>query len=133
MRDPPGSGSRSKMTLGRERGIWSEMMLYLLFSGSSTGAMMLKHRTFIGLVIGMSLLGFSNPVKAAGKRAGQTYMGQRSVPGDSALGPRIGYPRQTMSVSSSSERYYTGGQVNALPFRSSAEALEIVPGLAVGR
>lgn len=57
----------------------------------------------------------------------------RSSREDVALGPVIHYPRSSCRFSSSSERYFTGGSVNAIPFRSPAEALEIVPGLAVGR
>jgi hypothetical protein len=51
---------------------------------------------------------------------------------DTALGPKIKYPKTPFKTYSSSHRYFTGGQVNSLPFRSPAEALEIVPGLAVG-
>jgi hypothetical protein len=51
---------------------------------------------------------------------------------DAALGPVINYPSAPCRFSSSSERHFTGGEVNAVPFRSPAEALEIVPGLAVG-
>jgi len=57
----------------------------------------------------------------------------RSGRDDVALGPFINYPRPPCRFSSSSERYFTGGNVNSIPFRSPAEALEIVPGLAVGR
>jgi hypothetical protein len=57
----------------------------------------------------------------------------RSGREDVALGPAINYPRPRCRFSSSSERYFTGGSVNSIPFRSPAEALEIVPGLAVGR
>lgn len=49
------------------------------------------------------------------------------------LGPRIKYPRQPSDFTTSSQRRFTGGQINTLPFSSPAEALEIVPGLAVGR
>ena len=92
-----------------------------------------KRRILAGLVIGMSLLALSNPVAAAGRHARRGYGGERDVPGDAAPGPRIDDRRHTGNFSSSSERFYTGDQVNALPFRSPAEALEIVPGLAVGR
>jgi hypothetical protein len=70
---------------------------------------------------------------AAGKHGAKNRLEGRSNPNDSALGPYIDYPRQTHLFSSSSERYYSGGQVNSIPFRSPAEAFEIVPGLAVGR
>lgn len=49
------------------------------------------------------------------------------------LGPTLKYPKPSSEVNSSSQRYFSGGQVNTLPFQSPAEALEIVPGLAVGR
>ena len=51
---------------------------------------------------------------------------------DTALGPKIKYPKAPSKTYSSSQRFFTGGQVNSLPFSSPAEALEIVPGLAVG-
>ena len=47
------------------------------------------------------------------------------------LGPRINYPRVPTNLDSSSERVFTGGQVNVLPVFRPGEALEIVPGLAV--
>ncbi|MGD9545748.1 MAG: TonB-dependent receptor [Methylocystis sp.] len=50
---------------------------------------------------------------------------------DTALGPKIDYPTGPKDMSSSSERFFTGGQVNAIPFYRPGEALEIVPGLAV--
>lgn len=49
------------------------------------------------------------------------------------LGPTLKYPKPPSEVNSSSQRHFSGGQVNTLPFQSPAEALEIVPGLAVGR
>ena len=49
------------------------------------------------------------------------------------LGPSLKYPKPPSEVNSSSQRHFSGGQVNSLPFQSPAEALEIVPGLAVGR
>jgi hypothetical protein len=70
---------------------------------------------------------------AAGKRGTRDVSEVRGSPSDTALGPHINYPRRPRHFSSSSERYYTGGQVNSIPFRSPGEALEIVPGLAVGR
>jgi hypothetical protein len=51
---------------------------------------------------------------------------------DTALGPKIKYPKAPFKTYSSSQRFFTGGQVNSLPISSPAEALEIVPGLAVG-
>lgn len=70
---------------------------------------------------------------AAGEHGMKRHLKHSGNQSDSALGPHIDYPRRTHSFSSSSERYYSGGQVNSIPFRSPAEALEIVPGLAVGR
>lgn len=88
----------------------------------------------VGLVMALGLTAFQNAAMAAGKHGGRvTSVRARGVPDGSALGPRIDYPRQPRSFSASSERSYTGGQINAIPFRSPAEALEIVPGLAVGR
>ena len=49
------------------------------------------------------------------------------------LGPTLKYPKPPSEVNSSSQRHFSGGQVNTLPFQSPGEALEIVPGLAVGR
>jgi hypothetical protein len=51
---------------------------------------------------------------------------------DNALGPKINYPKKKTDFYSSSQRSFTGGQVNTLPFQTPAQALEIVPGLAVG-
>nr|CCD32002.1 TonB-dependent receptor plug [Methylocystis sp. SC2] len=50
---------------------------------------------------------------------------------DTALGPKIDYPTGPKEMNSSSERFFTGGQVNAIPFYRPGEALEVVPGLAV--
>ena len=50
---------------------------------------------------------------------------------DKALGPRIQYPSVPKELPSSSERFFTGGQVNSIPAFRAGEALEIVPGLAV--
>jgi outer membrane receptor protein involved in Fe transport len=50
---------------------------------------------------------------------------------DTALGPKIDYPVGPKQMPSSSERFFTGGQVNTIPFYRPGEALEIVPGLAV--
>jgi hypothetical protein len=50
---------------------------------------------------------------------------------DTALGPKIDYPTGPKQMPSSSERFFTGGQVNTIPFYRPGEALEIVPGLAV--
>ena len=49
------------------------------------------------------------------------------------LGPTLKYPKPPSEVNSLSQRHFSGGQINTLPFQSPAEALEIVPGLAVGR
>jgi hypothetical protein len=67
--------------------------------------------------------------EAAGRR---NIEGQRTYQ-DRSLGPRIDYPRPPPGgFETSGERYFTGGEVNAIPFRSPGEALEIVPGLVVG-
>ncbi|WP_036285349.1 TonB-dependent receptor [Methylocystis sp. ATCC 49242] len=50
---------------------------------------------------------------------------------NTALGPRINYPAPPKEMPSSSERFFTGGQVNTIPAFRPGEALEIVPGLAV--
>ncbi|MGJ0509598.1 MAG: TonB-dependent receptor [Methylocystis sp.] len=50
---------------------------------------------------------------------------------DTALGPRIKYPAPPKDMPSSSERFFTGGQVNTIPAFRPGEALEVVPGLAV--
>jgi hypothetical protein len=55
----------------------------------------------------------------------------QSSENDTALGPKIDYPTGPKDMTSSSERFFTGGQVNAIPFYRPGEALEIVPGLAV--
>ena len=68
----------------------------------------------------------------AGKPRSSADCFTRSGRGDVALGPVINYPGPPCRFSSSSERFFTGGNVNSIPFRSPGEALEIVPGLAVG-
>jgi hypothetical protein len=50
---------------------------------------------------------------------------------NTALGPRIVYPAPPKEMPSSSQRFFTGGQVNTIPAFRPGEALEIVPGLAV--
>ena len=55
----------------------------------------------------------------------------QSSENDTALGPKIDYPAGPQEMTSSSETFFTGGQVNAIPFYRPGEALEIVPGLAV--
>ena len=50
---------------------------------------------------------------------------------NTALGPRIDYPAPPKEMPSSSERFFTGGQVNSIPAFRPGEALEVVPGLAV--
>jgi TonB-dependent Receptor Plug Domain len=50
---------------------------------------------------------------------------------DTALGPRIKYPAPPKDMPSSSERFFTGGQINTIPAFRPGEALEVVPGLAV--
>lgn len=49
-----------------------------------------------------------------------------------SIGPKIRYPNRQKEFNSSSERTFTGGQINNIPFSSPAEALEVIPGLAVG-
>ena len=56
---------------------------------------------------------------------------QSSAQQDTALGPKINYPAPPRALASSSERFFTGGQVNTIPIFRPGEALEIVPGLAV--
>ncbi|NDB67107.1 MAG: TonB-dependent receptor [Methylocystaceae bacterium] len=56
---------------------------------------------------------------------------QSSALQSTILGPRINYPRVPTNLDSSSERVFTGGQVNVLPAFRPGEALEVVPGLAV--
>jgi len=50
---------------------------------------------------------------------------------NTALGPKIDYPAPPKEMPSSSQRFFTGGQVNTIPAFRPGEALEIVPGLAV--
>lgn len=50
---------------------------------------------------------------------------------NTALGPKIDYPAPPKELPSSSQRFFTGGQVNTIPAFRPGEALEIVPGLAV--
>lgn len=50
---------------------------------------------------------------------------------NTSLGPRIDYPAPPKEMPSSSERFFTGGQVNSIPVFRPGEALEVVPGLAV--
>ncbi len=82
--------------------------------------------------LGLTTIGQPADVAAAPKRPAKNVEGSRD-PHAAALGPRIDYPRPPRGSATSSERYFTGGEVNSIPFRSPAEALEIVPGLAVGR
>jgi hypothetical protein len=56
---------------------------------------------------------------------------QSSALQNTILGPQIQYPRVPTNLNSSSERVFTGGQVNTLPAFRPGEALEVVPGLAV--
>jgi hypothetical protein len=94
---------------------------------------MRKFTILVGFGLAIGLTAFQGESLAAGKRGAQDRIKERGNPTDAALGHHIDYPRHPGRFSSSSERYYTGGQVNSIPFRSPAEALEIVPGLAVGR
>ena len=50
---------------------------------------------------------------------------------NTALGPRISYPAGPKEMNTSSERFFTGGQINVQPAFRPGEALEVVPGLAV--
>ncbi len=56
---------------------------------------------------------------------------QSSALQNTILGPQIQYPRVPTNLNSSSQRIFTGGQVNTLPAFRPGEALEVVPGLAV--
>ncbi|MEK4035217.1 TonB-dependent receptor [Methylocystis sp. IM3] len=93
-------------------------------------------------------VGGRQPRRVASKPAPRTQAPVRAVPAvvaaqpapgpvepsteqDTALGPKIDYPTGPKQMTSSSERFFTGGQVNAIPFYRPGEALEIVPGLAV--
>lgn len=62
--------------------------------------------------------------------SGDFYSSSRD---DVSLGPKIKYPPKKKDLSSSSERVFTGGQINNIPFSSPGEALEVVPGLAITR
>lgn len=94
---------------------------------------MLKYVILVCLATAISLTTWQVSALAASKHGRQDNLKARIAPSDAALGPALKYPRHKKPFSSSSERYYTGGQINSIPFRSPAEALEIVPGLAVGR
>ena len=94
---------------------------------------MWKHVILAGLLAAITLSTLQVSALAASTHGRQNHIRTRRAPNDAALGPEINYPRHEKPFSSSSERYYTGGQINSIPFRSPAEALEIVPGLAVGR
>lgn len=95
---------------------------------------MIRHAILAGVAtIAVAIVMLPCASVAAGKHRVKARLEPPGNPGDLARGPRIDYPRDPDRLSSSSERYYTGGQVNSIPFRSPAEALEIVPGLAVGR
>lgn len=72
----------------------------------------------------------SGPVQAAPAPDPNTGF-QSSALQNTILGPRIDYPRVPTNLNSSSERVFTGGQVNTLPAYRPGEALEVVPGLAV--
>ena len=52
---------------------------------------------------------------------------QSSALQNTILGPQILYPRVPTNLSSSSQRIFTGGQVNTLPAFRPGEALEVVP------
>ena len=85
----------------------------------------------VGMALGLAALPGAS--LAAGKRGANDRTREHGDPSATSLGPHINYPRRPRRFSSSSDRYFTGGEINAIPFRSPAEALEIVPGLAVGR
>lgn len=98
------------------------------------------HRNVLLLVLTLALM--VAPLSAQAKVRPKPVHGENSESGDDfyssarddvSLGPRIKYPKRTNPYTSSSERYFTGGQVNNIPFSSPGEALEVVPGLAVGR
>ena len=48
-----------------------------------------------------------------------------------SLGPRLVYPKGPKAQQSAREFHFNGGQVNAMPYQSPAQALEIIPGLVV--
>jgi len=48
-----------------------------------------------------------------------------------SLGPKIDYPAPPKTKRSARDYYFTGGRVNAMPFQSPAQSLEVVLGLAV--
>jgi hypothetical protein len=70
------------------------------------------------------------PVQATGAGDGNDGF-DSSAQQDTALGPRIKYPAPPKDMPSSSERFFTGGQINTVPAFRPGEALEVVPGLAV--
>jgi hypothetical protein len=107
--------------------------LAIYASKLDAGEKMHKCAILVGFGIAIGLTAFQGASLAAGMHGAQDRIKEQGNPSDPALGRRIDYPRHPRRFSSSSERYYTGGQVNSIPFRSPAEALEIVPGLAVGR
>lgn len=82
--------------------------------------------------LGLTTIEQASGAAAIPRHAAKNGEGWRE-PHATALGPRIDYPRPPRGSATPGERYFTGGEVNSMPFRSPAEALEIVPGLAVGR
>jgi len=97
------------------------MIMLLSFDNSNADAKAFKHRTDTFAL-----------KDRAGVAARNIDDFDSSALENTILGPRIKYPTQASEANSSSQRHFTGGQVNSLPFQSPAEALEIVPGLAVG-
>jgi hypothetical protein len=93
--------------------------------------------TLLCLIFILSIATGSHAIeKKAGPRATGDSLDDEfysSARDETAFGPEINYPVNKERRTSSSYRRFTGGQVNNVPFASPAEALEVVPGLAVGR
>ena len=49
----------------------------------------------------------------------------------SSLGPKLVYPPPPKTQQSARDFHFNGGRVNATPYQSPAQALEVVPGLVV--
>lgn len=119
-----------------------EVMLPQIDVGGKRRVVSVPHRHPAPAAKPMTTPGASSPVVAAPVRqmatttqpslppdTNQSF--QSSAQQDTALGPRITYPTVPKNLPSSSERFFTGGQVNVIPTFRPGEALEIVPGLAV--
>ena len=98
------------------------LSLLLVLNNSYVEAKIFRHKSQLDLI--------KNKVQATS--ADTDEFGSSALE-NTILGPTLKYPKPPSEVNSSSQRHFSGGQVNTLPFQSPAEALEIVPGLAVGR